>query len=398
MEIGINLGNRRETDAFSSIRAKNRPPKIVLLGDSIASGDGAPGGTNGPGSWLSRASLYLDGRVIFAGTYGYSGQTAIGHDSAAYRNDFLATNPDIVVFHYGQNSMPASGTLSGPARTAYRNASLNIIRSARAAGAVVITPFLCATSSSSAEIAAHNAWLVSISGAEGTIVGPNFTTAYPGAHGSFTFDGTHPNYAGSEVLARTFADWLAPRLDGVRTWRELCVAAGSAGRMIDREGIATFSAGGGYSYGSPAGTFTESQMDSGLDQPSLRIVKTGGRGIMLTQVPTSASANKWYIASLRIRASMMASDSALMAFATAYPAEFHSAWTWSQIDTGSDWGTVTMLLKTPVGSTQVDYKMRIEPISWSANSSTGIIEFAEGKLYDAATMATALGIDWNLPV
>ena len=397
MELSLGLGVHRKVDAFSSIRSLGRPPKIVVLGDSIVNGDGAPGGTTGPGVWLTRSSLYLDGRVVVSGAYGYPGQTAIGHDVAAYRNDFLETNPEIVVVHYGQNSMPAAGALSTPARTAYRNASLNIIRSARATGAVVVTPYLCATNSSATEIAAHNAWLESIAAKEGTVVGPNFTAAYPGSVAAFTFDGVHPNFAGSECLARRFADWLKPRLGSVTTWRDLCLAAGSAGRLIDREGASTVTAAGGYTYGSPPGTFTESQQDSGLAAPSILVNKTGGKGVFLTQASASAEEGKWYLASIRVRGSTLGSNSAFMAYATAYPANVHSVWTSAQIQAGSQWGTIAMLLKLPASCNQIDYKLRIEPVDWSATSSTASLEFAEGKLYDLAAMGFATGVNWNLP-
>lgn len=109
--------------------AQNRPPKIVLVGDSTVNDEGGWG----PGF---RAAFRSDVEVVNLALNGRSSKSFRdeGHWAPA-----LAAKPDYILIQFGHNDVPGKGPdRETDARTTYRENLARYVDEARAAGAVPV--------------------------------------------------------------------------------------------------------------------------------------------------------------------------------------------------------------------------------------------------------------------
>lgn len=388
---------------FAPLFVLGRPLKIAGLGDSIMAGDGEPSGQSRVGSWLPKAAFLTGGRLI-PRVYGYGGMTAVNHGAQGYKNDYLQTRPDLVVYHYGHNDMPAvGGALTPSQRTALRNAVMASANEALASGVrfVVFPQLLQTAGKDAAEIQLHNAWLASLPSVDRRLVFmPGFEGLYDPASPAFTGDGVHPNQVGSNLIAQKFANWISPLLSGVVPFRKLVTSAGAAGKLYSVEPAAlpfVTVVGGGY----PA-SFTEQLVTpSGLDGASVRIQASGDGTLIVAWkgVPVASFANKWFLFSLRVKASLLGSGRCFEAvtYSAGSPDGGNVAFCEGQLETNGQWGHALLLSRaTPTVSQLVLQVFSRELVGANTNAS-GTMELAELYLHDIAAMGAANGVDWNLP-
>ncbi|MBL8066846.1 MAG: hypothetical protein JNM28_00170 [Armatimonadetes bacterium] len=155
--------------------------------------------------------------------------------------------------------------------------------------------------------------------------------------------------------------------------------------------------GGGY----PA-TFTEQLVTpSGLDGASVRIQASGDGTLIVAWkgVPVASFANKWFLFSLRVKASLLGSGRCFEAvtYSAGSPDGGNVAFCEGQLETNGQWGHALLLSRaTPTVSQLVLQVFSRELVGADTNAS-GTMELAELYLHDIAAMGAANGVDWNLP-
>ena len=401
--LTLDLRSSKAVGAFSSLFWLNRPLKIAGLGDSIMGGDGEPAGQSRVGSWFNKASIYTDGRVIPL-RYGYGGVSAVGHRSHPNKNDYQTAKPDVLVYHFGVNDMPATGgSLSSGQRDTIRAAILATANEALAAGAsfVVFPEIVFADSKSTSETILHNDWLATLPGIDARYVFmPGFEGLYDPASSTYTGDGTHPNQVASDLLAQKFADWLKPQIWGVRKFRDLVVAAGSAGRLYQKEPMVVpfqSTVGGG-----SGATSTETlNTSSGLTGNSL-VLSLSGDNLHVVHwngVSVPSYANRWFLTSIRLKASQVGSGRTIetKTYSKGSPDGGIVVFCEGQIDTLGEWGHLLMLNKATPQVTELQLQIFSRELVLSETNSVGSMEFGEIYIHDLIDMAAGVpGLNWNM--
>ncbi|MFM9871990.1 MAG: SGNH/GDSL hydrolase family protein [Fimbriimonadaceae bacterium] len=394
--LSLDLKSRAVANPFESLFAFRRPLKIAGLGDSIMAGDGQPSGQARVGSWLPKGSIYTDGRLVPL-VYGYGGLTAIGHRSQSYRNDFLEANPDLVIYHLGHNDLPGTGgSLTVTQRNNLRSAITATIQEAIAAGAKVIVPELVPLAGISvSERDSHNAWLASLPDAiPGVVFMPGIAGLYDPSLTINTPDGTHPNQVGSGKLARFFADWISPLLSGVRQFRELVLEAGLAGVTLKRDPIALpfqTGVGGGY----PA---TSSETLNG-SRVVIDISGDGNQIVTWIGGSTGSFANKWFLASFRLKANLISPAPArVFSVDASTDGQGFATFFEGQLDTLGNWGHVICLRKGSASATHHIVRAVAGELVATDVNSPAQIEIGEMYFHDLNAMVAANpGVNWNMP-
>lgn len=399
----LNIWPARPAGVFSPLFALGRPLKIAGLGDSIMAGDGQPAGQSRVGSWLPKAAFLTDGRLV-PRVYGYGGTTAVGHALQGYRFDYQEVRPDILVYHYGHNDMPANGSSLTPAqRTTMRNAVLATAAEALAAGIrYIVFPQLVQTvGKDPSEIQLHNSWLATLPTIDRRYIPmPGFYGLYEPASPVFTADGVHPNQTASNLLAHKFAQWIGPQLNGVKPFRRLVTGAGAAGRLfaIDPPTLPFETAvGGGY----PANFSEQLVNPSGLDSASVRI-NVSGDGVLIAiwkGVPVTAFANKWFMVSLRVKASLLGTGRCFEAvtFSAGTPDGGNVTFCEGQLETDGRWAHALLLARATSSVASLQLQLFSRELVETDTNATGTFELGELYFHDIAAMGAANGVDWNLP-
>lgn len=390
-----------ELNPFRRLNDKNRPIRIVGLGDSIMAGDSQPTGQEANQPWLWAACVYSDGKLITTSPYGYGGLTAQGLEGQAYKDTYLESNPDLVIYHLGHNDLPGSGSsFTTPQRTAFRDSVIVQIEKCIAAGSMVIVPELVPLENSSrSEAVLHNNWLSTLPTLypNWVVYFPGFDLIYNSLDLSFTKEGTHPNKLGHHTLARKFWEWIEPYLEKIPKYSELTSAAGAAGRLYNKLAPATLnpSMGGGY-----GGGYAESlNTSSGLDTGNSLIVSSAGdgSGVIAWQGATATVANKYIIYSCRVKARHRMGAGRGIKFG-GYSDPGQSQYIiGGPLDTLTEWGHMVYWRKCSGTATQAIIQAFHTEIISADTTATGPVEIAQMFMYEADAMQASLGIDFEFP-
>jgi hypothetical protein len=407
MSIGIGMSlalksNKGQRNPFAPLFALNRFAKIVILGDSIANGDTSPAGQTANPPWIRNAVIYSDGKL--AGTvdsYGYGGLTATGHRIVGYKNDYLACNPDILIYHLGHND---DTTLTG-GYAAVRAAILATIGEAIAAGAIVIVPELVPLAGKTADqyagYTAHNAWLATLPGLyPGQVVFfAGFANAYDPTAGIYTADGVHPNKRGQDRLARLFISWILPLLSGIPKFSDQIITAGASGRLYNKGAPATLPFGGSMGGGYGGGYAESLNTSSGLSTGNSCIVAPNGDGsAVVAWVGAAASlANKWVAYSARVKAAQGFGVGNRSFIFGGYSDDQGQIVRWGPIDTLGAWGHAVFLRKCGGAAAQAIIQIFNGEVVDVDTTATGPTELAQVHIHEMSALGTALGVNYNLP-
>ena len=392
------------------------PIPAGIIGDSLTAGS-TPGGKQNYGGLMERVALKSNGRLLnwfYPSTaaktnawesYGVSGLTVSGHQTAAYR--WYANRDKLKVKFYwlGHNDMPSSGS---PWSAAQINAFMQQwkadVNSLRTYGTVVIPMSLVHTTSKDrATVVAVNAQIKSFCSNEGLLYMDVFTCT-DGLQATFTHDGTHFKDIGYDVVS----DAIIAQLDAVlgkKTvgWTPIGSSTGSQTGVIKNQyGSMTAVALGTAGYGGTPATFTTSVLtaaNEGLASDAVKCVKTGGQSGYIFDISsggtTGYAAGDLVLFHCKIRTkNLTAGDTMLYLTCTASTGHGAGYIPLNGItDTDDEYRTFMCVYEVPASTTNLTFTLIVRPQTTASTSTTGEVTVAEICIVNLDTMygAPALG-------